>query len=189
LLGFLNYRFDIIFLKIFSTPAQIGFYSTATFMAETLWFIPGAVSLVLYSKLVTGERSGNITSGVLKYAFLSVVFTAIVLLVIAKPLIRFFYTDSFLPAFSPFIILLPGVIMLTIPKILSSHFAAVLEKPEITLKGRAIAVVFNIVLNILLIPRYGMYGAAFASSFAYTIESIFILVIFKKQNMLKKYKY
>lgn len=188
LLGFLNYRFDIIFLKLFSTKAQIGFYSTATFMAETLWLLPGAVSLVLYTKLVTGEKTEEITPKVLKNTFLLIVFGGLLLLFIAKPLIRIFYTDAFLPAFLPFAILLPGVVLLAIPKVLASHFAAAWGKPELILKGRLVSVALNIVLNIILIPKYGMYGAAFASTLAYTVESIFIMFIFKKERVAQRYR-
>ncbi len=184
LLGFLNYRFDIILLKLFSTSSQIGFYSTATFMAETLWLLPGAVSLVLYTKLVTGEKTEEVTPGVLKNTFLLIVFAALVLLFIARPLIRIFYTDAFLPAFLPFAILLPGVVLLAIPKVLASHFIGVWGKPELIMKGRIASVVTNVVLSIVLIPRYGMYGAAFGSTLAYMIESIFILSIFNNRKKL-----
>jgi len=179
-LGFLNYRFDIIFLKIFCTSAQIGFYSTATFIAETLWILPGAISLVLYSKLVTGEISEAVTSRIIKKTFFLVLLCAIISLFVVKPLIRIFYTDAFIPSFLPFVILLPGIVCLAIPKVLASHFVGVWGKPQLIVKGRVISVITNIIFNLILIPRYGMYGAAFASSLAYIVEAIFFIVIFKR---------
>ncbi len=179
LLGFLNYRFDILFLKVFSNTIQIGFYSTATFIAETLWILPRAIYLVLYSKLVTGKISERVTSKVMKNTFFLTLLCAVIALFAVKPLIRLFYTDAFIPSFLPFVILLPGIVFLAIPKVLAAHVVGVWGKPELLLRGRAIAVFVNILLNLFLIPRYGMYGAAFASSLAYIVEAIFFIVIFK----------
>jgi O-antigen/teichoic acid export membrane protein len=182
ILGFLNYRFDIIFLKIYSTSSQIGFYSTAVFIAETLWMIPRAVSLVLYTRLVRGEVKEHVTSRILKITVMLVLILAIVSVFIVKPTIRLFYTDAFIPAYLPFLILLPGVIFLTIPKVLASHFVGVWGKPGLLLRGRSVAVPINIILNLILIPKYGMHGAAIASSLAYIIEAVFFILVFNKEK-------
>jgi O-antigen/teichoic acid export membrane protein len=185
-LGFLNYRFDIIFLKIYSTAAQIGLYSTAVFIAETLWMVPRAVSLALYTRLVRGEVSENATTKILTITVLLVVVLACISIFVVKPLIRIFYTDAFVPAYLPFLILLPGIVFLTVPKVLASHFVGVWGKPELLLKARGVAVPINIILNLILIPRYGMHGAAIASSVSYITESVIIMTMFRKRRALSE---
>jgi len=182
LLGFLNYRSDILFLKIFATNAQIGLYVTAVFIAEALWMVPRAVSLALYTRLVRGEISEEVTTKAIRYSLLFVFLLAVMGVFVAKPLIRIFYTDAFIPSYLPFVILLPGVLFLTIPKILASHFVGVWGKPELLLRGRVVAVPINIILNLILIPRYGMHGAAIASSVSYITESIIIMFIFRRMR-------
>src|SRR5690606_2093366 len=46
----LNYRIDIIFLDNMTTSSEVGIYSVGTNLAELIWQLPAAISLVLFSK-------------------------------------------------------------------------------------------------------------------------------------------
>ena len=186
LLAFLNYRFDIILLKVFTGTTEIGYYSTAVYMIECLWLIPRATYLVFYSKLVTGKLEKTEGNRILRLTLWITAFIGIGSIFFIRPIISFLYTPSFLPAFSPYVILLPGIIALVLPKLLMSEIVGSWGRPGILLWGMVITVLINIGLNLILIPKYGMNGAALASTIAYICELIFFIFIYKKHASILK---
>ncbi len=188
LLAFLNYRFDILFLRLFRGVEEIGYYSTAVYMVEVLWLIPRAVSLVLYSKFVTNRIDEKDTYNAISITLWIVTLVGIISIFIVKPVITILYTERFLPAYLPYLVLLPGVVALVLPKLLISEITGAWGKPEIVLWGMMLTVAVNVILNLLTIPKYGMMGAAFSSTFAYILEAIFFIWIYKKfgQKSLKR---
>ena len=49
-------------------------------------------------------------------------------------------------------------------------------RSDITLKNNIIIVIVNIILNYLLIPKYGIIGAAFATGFALVLMASIVIV-------------
>ena len=186
LLAFLNYRFDIILLRVFTGATEVGYYSTAIYMVECLWLIPRAVSLALYSRLVTGKLEKEEGNRILRLTLWITALVGIGSVFFIRPVISFLYTPSFLPAFSPYVILLPGVIALVLPKLLMSEVMGSWGRPGILLWGMLITVGINIGLNLIFIPKYGMNGAALASTIAYICELLFFIVLYKKRPSILK---
>ena len=182
LLAFLNYRLDILLLKIFTDATKVGYYSTAVYMVECLWLIPRAVYLAFYSRFVTGKLEKGEGNRILRLTLWITALVGVGSVFFIKPIINFLYTPSFLPAFSPYVILLPGVIALVLPKLLMSEVMGSWGRPEILLWGMLITVGVNIGLNIFFIPKYGMNGAALASTIAYICELVFFVLIYKKRS-------
>jgi O-antigen/teichoic acid export membrane protein len=83
--------------------------------------------------------------------------------------IRYLYGDAFAGAITPLLILLPGVLMLSQAHIFYSDLNG-RGKPEVTTLSALAALILTIVLDLVLIPRYGITGAAVASTCAYTAE-------------------
>lgn len=181
-LGFLRYRVDIFLLKIFTENTQIGYYSTATYMAEILWLVPRALCFVLYSKIVTRAESMKLTPHFIRLSLWTVIGLGILSIFIVKPIILLFYGQRFLPSLTPYLILLPGVIALAIPLVLGAEIIGGWGKPELLLPVKILAVCLNIGLNLALIPRWGMNGAAFASTGSYTIEALIYVIIYLKKT-------
>lgn len=186
LLAFMNYRFDILLLRMLRTPEEVGYYSTAVYMVEILWLIPRAVSLVLYSKFVTDHTDRKIGENIISITMLVVALTGIGSIFLVRPIITLLYTDIFLPAFNPYLILLPGVIALVIPKLLIAEITGRWGRPDLVLGGMLLTVTVNIGLNLLTIPRYGIIGAAASSTTAYIVQTLFFIWIYRKTP--KKHK-
>jgi O-antigen/teichoic acid export membrane protein len=72
-----------------------------------------------------------------------------------------------------FLILLPGVYLLGLETIQVQHFTGVGLPKAIPVFWVAVTLL-NIVLNLVLVPRFGGYGAAVSSSVAYA--AIFLMV-------------
>ena len=179
-LGFLVFRVDNFLLKIFADNVQIGYYSTAVYMAETLWLVPRAVYYVLYSKAVGDRSSPEIIERFTRLSLWATIILGLLSLVVVKPIILLFYGQAFLPSLKPYIILLPGIISFTISLVLAAQIIGGWGRPEILIPGRIGAVILNIILNLFLIPKWGMNGAALVSTITYFCNACYYVVIYTK---------
>jgi O-antigen/teichoic acid export membrane protein len=75
--------------------------------------------------------------------------------------------------------LLPGVVILTIFKVMNNDLAGK-GKPWISMKAMFPALIINIVINMILIPIYGAKGAAISSTISYGIAGILFLLFYSK---------
>jgi Na+-driven multidrug efflux pump len=70
-------------------------------------------------------------------------------------------------------------------RILANAIAAK-GSPQINMYTSAFVMILNIILNIILIPKYGLLGAAVATSIAYSINTILRVWLFSKlENTFK----
>ena len=83
-----------------------------------------------------------------------------------EPMLTVVFGEDFAPAAPALVALLPGVFFLSLYTILANYLAAI-GLPAIAVVAPFLALVLNVVLNLLLIPPYGATGAALASSAAY----------------------
>jgi len=176
---FLNYRLDMILVAAFLTPASVGFYSIAVGIAERLWMLPGAIATVLFPRIssLKDKEANNLTPRIARHIFLIIFVLALMLALIAGPLIKILFGPVFLPSVMPLIILLPGIIALGGCKILTADLAG-RGKPQFGTYAAFVSLAVNIPLNLWLIPKWGISGAAFASSVAYITASLMVMAAF-----------
>jgi O-antigen/teichoic acid export membrane protein len=82
-------------------------------------------------------------------------------------MIKFFYSEEFLGAVWPFQILLIGTLAFSGWRILSYDIYA-RGKPMINTWITGFSAVLNTVLNIIYIPKFGIAGAAWATTISYS---------------------
>ncbi len=178
---FLNYRLDMFLVAFFLTPAAVGYYSITVAIAEGLWMLPGVTATVLFPRIssLQDSEANMLTPRVSRHTFFLIFISSLVLIPLAKPLIKLLFGSAFLPSVTPLLILLPGIIALGGAKTISADLAG-RGKPEICTLAAFISLAINIPLNLLLIPRWGISGAAFASSVAYILSTLIVLIAFVK---------
>ena len=97
--------------------------------------------------------------------------------VVSRELILLVFGSAMLPALVPLWLLLPGIVSMAAAKVISSYLSGI-GKPIYTTYIAAGAVIVTVVLDLLLIPPYGISGAAVASTITYTgtaVASVWIL--------------
>ena len=178
---FLNYRLDMFLVALFLTPTAVGYYSIAVGIAEKLWMLPGAIATVLFPRIssLQDKDANNLTPRVARHTFFIVLIISLILAVLAKPLVEILFGDAFLPSVIPLLILLPGIIALGGAKTLTADLAG-RGKPQFGAYAAFVSLAVNIPLNLWLIPKWGIAGAAFASSVAYIIATIVVIIAFVK---------
>lgn len=186
-IGFFNYRLDMFIVNFFMGVTFVGYYSVAVVMAEALWYFPGAVGIILFARTprLTTEEANESTPRICRNTIFLTLLAAVLLFVFGRIIINLFFGASFLPALKPMWILLPGIVALSIPKVLSNELMG-RGKPLISAAAAAISLALNIPLNLFLIPLWGISGAALASTISYSAAAIVVLIAFLRisQNSL-----
>jgi O-antigen/teichoic acid export membrane protein len=180
-MSFLNYRLDMLLIALFLTPAAVGFYSIAVGIAEKLFIISGTLAGVLFPKissLSSGEAS-DFTPKVSRHTFFLMIVASLFLAILAQPLIKILFGVNFLPSVLPLLILLPGIIAFGIGGVLAADLSG-RGRPEFAFYSSFACLIVNIILNIIFIPKWGIEGAALASSISYWIDTLIIILVFLK---------
>jgi len=179
--SFLNYRLDMFFISLFLNAVSVGYYAVAVNVAEIIWYIPNSLSFVFYP--ITSSRNeeeiNRITPIISRQVSFLTFMLSLIICLFSKFIITFLFGDSFLPSIFPLVILLPGIVSLSMAKILSGYFCGI-GRPGIPMMASIIGLLFNIILNIIFIPKWGIAGASFASSISYTVDTLILLLFYQK---------
>jgi O-antigen/teichoic acid export membrane protein len=178
ILGFLNYRVDMFLVNGFLGPVAVGLYAVGVGLVEKLWMISQAASTVLFPRVAAEteeERRKEFTPLVARTVLWTTALGAVVLAFLSRWIVLLLYSEAFLPAVGVLQALLVGIIVLSAGKILANYIAG-RGLPRVNLYTGIVAVITNVVLNLLWIPRYGIVGAARASTVSYTVS--FVLALF-----------
>jgi O-antigen/teichoic acid export membrane protein len=176
-----TYRFDTILVVRWLGAAAQGYYSIAVLLAEKLSMITASVQFVLFPRISASkeEEANRITPLVCRQTLLWVAAAGILLFLLGRFLIVLFYGARFLSALAAYQVLLPGIVALTASSLLSSDLSG-RNRWVLPTVAMSIAFAVNLLLNILLIRRMGIVGAAWASTAAYFVQSIFMALFFWK---------
>jgi O-antigen/teichoic acid export membrane protein len=172
--AYLNYRVDEFFIAALLPPEQLGFYVIAVGLVERLWLLPGAVGRALLPHLTNSpEHDPALPAMISRHVLIWTGVACLVLWVFADLLVDILYSSEFAAVVSPLRWLLPGIFALSVGKVLVAELLA-REKPYYSLWATGVAVVVNVVINVLLVPRMGITGAAIASTISYSLLSVMI---------------
>lgn len=170
LFAFLLRYADLLMVQYMLGPAQAGYYSIARSMADMLYVLPMAVGMILFPRLsaLRDERvKWLLTERVAAIMGLVMVILSLFGLIFAKPVVHLLFGSDFLSSVPAFTILAIAMIFYGINNIISIYLAAS-GFPLFAIYIWAFIGVLNIVLNILVIPLWGIMGASSASLISYS---------------------
>ncbi len=174
-------RIDQIMIKNMLGVAAVGYYSAAVKISEGFYFIPMLVTASLFPAIVNAKKRDE----VLYLNRLEVLFSVLVwlaigfslsLMFLAGPLIKILFGQAYLPAAQVLVIHVWAGIFVFLGVARSKWM--ITEKLQIyTLIYAVAGAVFNIILNLFLIPKWGINGAAIATVisqfFATSLSNLF----------------
>jgi len=177
---YLNYRADQYLIKKMLGNSQLGIYSIAVTLAELVFLVPGSVTTAITGKLYNIDKKSNerkyITSTTIKYTFY-ISFVVSVIGMFMTPLITIVYGQDFAKASQVTTILFIGIIFASIGKVSAPYFFTK-GIPQVHLFITSIVLLLNISLNLVLIPKLGINGAAIASTVSYIIYGLMYIYYF-----------
>ena len=169
--------FDQVLLSKLAGSQALGFYAVAYKLTFALQFVPLALVAALYPAMSTyyisdRQMLGKTLTKAVYFLLLLTIPLSGGVVVLARDFISSLYTDSFLPAVLPLQILILSLTFLFINFPLGSLLNAT-DRQSLNTLNIGLALVVNIVLNIILTPRYGAVGAALSS----LSSTIFLFII------------
>lgn len=180
LLIILHERVDLFLLAWLGVAAfDIGLYATAAAIVAQLRVLPGAIGVAILPQLAgaADSEAARLTAAVIRPSALLMLAIAAALAPIGAVAIPLFFGASYAATVEPFLILLPGVAAVAISRVLARYFAAINRLRGMLVLGASV-LVLNVLLNLLLIPRWGIEGAAVASLVSYSAEAIALVAMF-----------
>lgn len=177
----------VIMLGIYSSEAEVGYYSIAVSLSTLTVFTLQAVNSMSASKFSELYHSSNMTDELFyvakksaKLIFWTTIPILLCLVVLGKPIISLLYGQSFSVAY-------PALLILTIGQFVNAASGSTgmfmnMTGHQIALRNiMAAAAVLNVLLNVLLTPSYGMTGAAIAGMISMSFWNIYTLLFIKKK--------
>ena len=186
LVSLLNYRADVYLVALFASPAALGIYTIAVSAAEALLTMTQVTSVVTQARVgsLPLPEAADFTARCVRHNVLVALVACGAIFAIAPIVIGIIYGSAFTGVVAPLRVLLFGVFALSLGAPISNYFTIRLGRPEVALALASISAAVCIALSIELIPRYGLVGAATASTVAYCIGQCSAFVYFSKTTQV-----
>jgi O-antigen/teichoic acid export membrane protein len=178
---FINRRVDVYFVQAYRGLSSLGQYGLA---AQINNFIQEAIlpfTQVMNPYLIKSEAEGKqeIIGRMGRIIFASSLLLTILIALLAPVAIPLLFGKSFTPAVLATQILSASVLISSMRVVFASYFQSS-NQLHVNIMGNWLGVVTTIILDILLIPKWGIEGAAVASIIAYLTSLLFLVFQYRK---------
>ena len=178
-------RCDYWLVERFCPPEDMGNYYQSTKIIQLVLLVPSLASFSLYPLLV--ESIKDRSDAEKKVTRLVAVYLSIAIL-LSLPLVAagnwifpFLYGGTFTKLYPTTLFLIPGLIMFAGTYPLTVYFSGRNENMT-NIRGLATAIIILLSIDLLLLPRYSIYGAGIGSTIANGFYFVFLLYHFKRTS-------
>jgi O-antigen/teichoic acid export membrane protein len=176
-------RIDIYMVSYYLDPANTAFYALTLHFTELALEFPQAIGLVLYPRLASlpEEEVHRVTAQACRRTLMVTVPGAFLLGLLGPYIITAWYGEPYSPARAPLPWAAVGVVMMSVFVILTRDFTS-RGRQRINIMAGLLALIGNVALNVVLIPKMGIVGAAMATAVSYTGACLVLLVFFSIES-------
>ncbi len=172
-------RIDQLMLFQMKGAQAVGYYSAAVRLPETLVIFPSAFMTSVFplmSRYFKTSRQSLTQAYTLSFRYMLMLIIPIATgtTLLSRPIISLIYGESFLPSVSALSILIWSEIFVFYALI---HYEILISvnKQRVYLLFAGTGAVVNVILNLILIPRYGIVGASIATLISYILSAGLII--------------
>jgi O-antigen/teichoic acid export membrane protein len=160
-------RIDQVLVYELAGAREAGLYAAAYRILEQAHFVPLAVATTFLPLVAAAhgrdiERARRMTQLVIDYLLVASLPTVGFTLVASEQVIRLLFGDAFISA-APALPVLMGAFVMICLGYLGGNLVIVLQLQRRFLRYAVVALVFNVALNLVLIPPYGFLAAAWVT--------------------------
>ncbi|MCC6323945.1 flippase [Candidatus Nomurabacteria bacterium] len=171
---------DTVMLGWIKGTDEVGFYATSQRVVAFLYIIPGLITSSLLPTLSrhlnNKDKIKNVVNSSVKIIYLFSIPVVLGGLIIGDQLIVKLFGMEYAPAIYMFKISLISILFV-FPAFIFNSIIFIFNKHSSIIKISLIGTILNVLINILLIPKYGGIGSATAT----LISQILILILMKNQ--------
>jgi O-antigen/teichoic acid export membrane protein len=189
LFSMLNVRVDTLMLGWFLglgmgvSAEDLGLYTVCALAINAIKEIQLAVQKVFLPKVSAAEeaQSKDLTARLYRQSFLVYLLLGAAVIILSRPVLILF-GNEYLRAWKALTILVVGVVMIRANGgLLSLHLTAC-GRPELPPRLNAFGVGLNVLLNLFLIPKWGIEGAASATALSAMIVKWLFIASYTRQT-------
>jgi len=179
---------DTLVLTYFRSMEEVGVYNVIVPTAMILQFFATSIATVIFpmvAELWARKKKQYLELGLkmlYQYSFAIILPAVLVVLAFSETVLRLMFGEGYVGGAFAMQILLLGIIFLGLHSITSTILGGI-GQPAISTKILIQGAALNFLLNLLLIPRLGIIGAALTSLIAYFYVAI--MCIFKLRHFIK----
>jgi len=184
----LSFRMSFYWLEQVYSEAEVGIYSNGTSLVESIWLISRSISMVQYARISNSndiKYAQKLTINLTWAGMIASLFLVLIMVILPPELFTFVYGHGFADVGRVIQSLAPGVLFFNIALIMGHYFSGI-GKYHINTIASFAGLIISIGLFYFMIPRYGIFGAGWATSISYTFTSLIVLLLFVKESMLNK---
>jgi O-antigen/teichoic acid export membrane protein len=180
-------KIDQVMIKEMMNAEAVGQYAAAVGLSEAWYFIPMVIASSLFPAIINAKKQ----SEELYYARLQKLYNLMVWLAIAIALpmtflsdwvVHFLYGEQYSQAGSVLMIHIWTGVFVFFASIWSKHMIAN-NNQKIFIQFDLLSTFFNILLNLIFIPKIGIIGAAIATAFSIPITYMVFFFLYKEQKL------
>ncbi len=181
-----NARIDQIMLREMTDATQVGIYAAAVQLLSILFFVPNILKQSLFPNIVK-EHANNTQAFYEKLEIMlnmlyGFSYIAIIgLFLFADFIIFFLFGEAYAASAAPLRILSVLLLFISINAVKNSYLI-IHNWTRLKLVFSIIAATTNVGINLILIPKYGILGACYASLLSYGISAYFATWLFPELN-------
>jgi len=170
-IGLINTQIDSLLIGRFMNEIDVGYYATAVIIMQGITLLPSAVQAVTTPAMATyyGNKEYSNIKALVKNTMLNIFFVEVIFLIFltifGKYIITILFSEEFAPAYVPMLVLSIGYLMYAPWMSVGAIFACI-GKVNLSFKLNGLCAILNTILNLLFIPKFGLIGAASATSFS-----------------------
>jgi len=183
---------DKVLLGVYMTSTEIGIYAAALTLASSVYFIHSSFRYIFLPTVAEYFARKDIPgiqklfSSITKWIFLLSFPITVYLFFFSGDVIRLIYGESFTMGYLALFILSVGFVTIGMTG-LTGEILVAIKKTRLNLLNEIIGAGLNVGLNILLIPRYGIMGAAIATAVSILLRELVSLGFVYKELKIHPY--
>ena len=191
---FLGLSISTILLGYFKDASAAGIYNVAWPTANLMYFIPSAL-MTIFLPVLTGVYSrrdkktfNSLYKTVTKWVFLGNILLLAAFILFSKEILGLLFGKDYVVGSTALLILGSSYFMVFL-LLGSENILMIMNKTKLVFMNSAIGCIASVVVNIILIPLYGIVGAAIATSTAAMIKAGFVYVQSYKLTKVHPFKW
>jgi O-antigen/teichoic acid export membrane protein len=173
----LFYWIDSFAIGYFKGAFEVGLYNAAVPIAALLYFSSN-IFIQMFFPLITKEFAkknfiliGELSKQVTKWIFIINLPILIIMILFPGAILNILFGQEYMIAKEALRFLAIGA-FISSTLFISNNILSMLGKSKLILVDIIISSIFNVLLNVLLVPKYGIEGAAFSTMISYIILSL-----------------
>ena len=169
-----------LIVVLYLLPAKVAYFSMARSLGQMMDKVPGAMNTILFpriTKMDSQDESAKLSARAFRITLILLSFIGIVSLFLIKPVVYVLYGKAYLPIVSPFLILIPGIILAGSISPIQQFFTGI-GRADLSIKLPIVPLIIQVLLSLILIPEYGINGAAIAFLMGLIVLSIISVIVF-----------